>query len=89
MLYSQGCIINRCFHRRQFGVQMLAKEELYGKVVEVRRVNDRVMSLAIVYGQEVVRAMWAHAPQSGKLMEEKEILMKINQENGPLITRVN
>ena len=31
------------------GVGVLAKEELYDKVVEVRRVNDRVMSLAIVF----------------------------------------
>ena len=31
------------------GVGVMVKEELYDKVVEVTRVNDRVMSLAIVF----------------------------------------
>ena len=31
------------------GVGVLVKEELYDKVVEVRKVNDRVMSLVIVF----------------------------------------
>ena len=30
-------------------VGVLVKEELYDKVIEVRRVNDRAMSLAIVF----------------------------------------
>ena len=55
------------------GGGVLVKEELYDKVVEVRRVNARLMSLAIVYGQEVVRVVWAYAAQRGKSMEEKEI----------------
>ena len=33
------------------GVGVLVKEELCDNVVDVRRVNDRVMSLAIVLGQ--------------------------------------
>ena len=45
-------------------------KELYDKVVNVRRVSDRVMSLAIV-SEEVVRIVSAYAPKSGKLMEEK------------------
>ena len=51
---------------------MLVKEELYDKVVEVRRVNDRVMSLAVVLEGEVVRVVCACAPSSRKLMKEKE-----------------
>ena len=31
------------------GVGVLVKEELYDKLVEVRRVDDRAMSLAIVF----------------------------------------
>ena len=65
---------------------MLVKEELYDKVVEVRRVNDRVMSLALVLVVEVVRVAWTYAPQGGKSVEYKEISMKIYQENGPPIT---
>ena len=41
------------------GVGVLVKEELYDEVVEVRRVNDRVMSLAIVF-EEVVRVVWSY-----------------------------
>ena len=48
---------------------MLAKEELYDKVVDVRRVNDRVMSPAIVFQVEVVRVVCTYAPPSGKWME--------------------
>ena len=69
---------------------MLVKEELYDKVVEVRRVNDRVMSLVIVLELKVLRVVCAYAPQSGKSMEENNFcLMKIYQENGPPITRLN
>ena len=71
------------------GVGVLAEEELYDKVVEVRRVNVRVMSLAIVLEEEVVRVECAYSPQGGKSMEEKYFFMKIYQENGPPITRVN
>ena len=35
---------------------MLVREELCDKVVEVRRVNDRVISLAIVF-EEVLRVV--------------------------------
>ena len=44
---------------------MLVKEELYDKVVKVRRVNDRVMSLDIVLEGEVVRVVWAYDPPNG------------------------
>ena len=35
--------------RRVWGVVMLVKEEMYDKVLEVRRVSDRVMSLVIIF----------------------------------------
>ena len=43
---------------------MLVTEELYDKVVDVRRVIDRVMSLAIVF-VEVVRVVCSYVPPSG------------------------
>ena len=51
------------------GVGVLVREELCDKVAEIRRVNDRVMSLAIVL-EEVVRVICAYAAHSGKSMEE-------------------
>ena len=53
------------------GVGVMVKGALYDKVVEVRRVNDRVMSLVIVL-EEVIRVVCAYAAQSGKLIGEKE-----------------
>ena len=38
---------------------MLVKEDVYDKVVELRTVNDRVMSLAIFF-EEVVRVVCAY-----------------------------
>ena len=70
-------------------VGVLVKEELYKKVNEVRRVDDRVMSLAIFF-EEVLRVVCAHASQSGRSMKEKYyFFMKTYLENGPPITRVD
>ena len=52
------------------GVGVLVKEELYDKVVENKRVIDRVMSLAIVH-EDIVRVVITYAPQSGKSIEAK------------------
>ena len=52
------------------GVGVLIIEELYDKVVVARRVNDREVSLAIVF-EEIFRVVCAYAPQSEKSMEEK------------------
>ena len=70
------------------GVGVLVKGELYDNVVEVRGVNDRVISLAIVLEDDLVRVACACAPLGGRSMEEKQFFMKIYQENGPPITRV-
>ena len=61
---------------------------MHDTVIEARRVNNRVMSLAIVV-EEVLRVACAYAPQSGISMKEKEFFMKIYQENGPPFTQGN
>ena len=50
------------------GVGVLVKEELYYKIVEVRRVDDRVVSLAMAF-EEDVRVLCVFAPQTWKSME--------------------
>ena len=50
----------------------MVKEELCVKVVEVRRVSDRVMILLVVYEQDVLRLVCGYAPQSGRSLEEKQ-----------------
>ena len=52
------------------GVGVMVKEELCEKVVEVRRVSDRAMTLA-VFEDDVLRLICGHSPQSGRSCEEK------------------
>ena len=54
------------------GVGVLVKEELCGKVVEVRRKSDRVMTEVMALEEEVVRIICVYGPQSGKTGAEKE-----------------
>ena len=52
------------------GVGVVVKEELCEKMVEVRRVSDRVMTL-VVFEEDVLRLICGYTPQSGRSMEEK------------------
>ena len=47
------------------GVGILAKENIWVKVVEVRRKSDRVMTIVLVFEKEVIRVIYAYAPQMG------------------------
>ena len=51
---------------------MLVKEELCEKVVEVRRRSDRVMSIVMVFEEEVLRVICGYGPQSGRTNAEKK-----------------
>ena len=53
------------------GVGVLVKAEQHDKVVEVRRVNYRVVSLAIVFEEEVVRVICSCAPKVESRRDEK------------------
>ena len=55
------------------GVGVVVKEEMHDEDIEVRRVNDRVMSLVIVFVEGVLRVVCAYAPHSRKLLEEKNL----------------
>ena len=48
------------------GVEILVKEELCEKVVEVRRTSDRVMAMVLVLEEEVIRVTCAYAPHIGR-----------------------
>ena len=49
----------------------MAKEELYEKVVEVRRVSDGVMTVVVVLEEEALRRICGYVPQRGRSLEEK------------------
>ena len=50
----------------------MVKEELCEKVVEVRRVSDRVMAVVVIFEEDVLRLICGCAPQSGRSLEEKQ-----------------
>ena len=52
------------------GVGVMVKDELCEKVVEVRRVSDRLMSVFVVFEEDVLRLICGYAPQSGSGFEE-------------------
>ena len=54
------------------GVGILVKEEISGSVVEVRRRSDRVMSIVLIIGKELIRVLCAYGPQSGRPEPEKD-----------------
>ena len=54
------------------GIGIHVKEELYENVVEIIRISNRVMVIALVSGNKVIRVVSAYATQCGKNLEEKE-----------------
>ena len=48
------------------------KEALCQKVVELRRKNDRVMTVVMSLEEEVIRIRCVYGPQSGRTDAEKE-----------------
>ena len=53
-------------------VEVMVKEELCGKVVEVRRVSDRVMTVVVSFDYDLLRLICEYAPQSGRRLEGKQ-----------------
>ena len=58
-------------------VGILFTEELCEKVVEVRRKNDTVMAMVLVFEEKVIRAICAYAPQDRRLECEKDQFSRI------------
>ena len=54
------------------GVGILVAEKWINHVVEIRRVNERVMVLRLAIGRSVFNIVSVYAPQTGRTREEKE-----------------
>ena len=54
------------------GVGVMVKEEQCEKVMEVRRISDRMMTIAVVFEEDVLRLICGLAPQSGRSLYEKQ-----------------
>ena len=57
---------------RRNGVGVILKEDYAGRVLEVRRMSDRVMSVKLEVEGMVINVISAYAPQVGCELEEKE-----------------
>ena len=53
-------------------VGVMVKEEMCEKVVEVRRVSDRVITLVVAFEEDVLRLIYGYAPQNGRSLEENQ-----------------
>jgi hypothetical protein len=54
------------------GVGILVKESWVDKVLEVKRINERIIVLRVRVGDSVLNLVSVYAPQTGRRMEEKE-----------------
>ena len=50
-------------------------EELYENVGEVGRVSHRVMTVVVVFQEDVLRFFCGYSPQSGRIFKEKQSFM--------------
>ena len=66
--------------RRRNNVGILVDEEFRGQVVEVKRVNDKVMSIKLIVGGSSVNICSAYAPQAGLDEEEKKKFWEVLDE---------
>ena len=65
------------------------KEELCEKVVEVRRVSDRVVTLVLDSEEDVLGLSCGYAPQSGMCLEEIQFCMMSSRVSGIFIVWIN
>ena len=54
------------------GVGVLLREELMKNVIEVKRTNDRLMQVKMVWGKKIAHFFSVYAPQQGRPEEEKQ-----------------
>ena len=70
------------------GVGVMVKKELCEQVVEVRRLSDRVMTVVVVFEQDVLRLICGYAPQSGRSLEENSLFMMSRNVSGICILQM-
>ena len=66
----------------------MVKEELYEKVVEVRRLRDRVTTLVVVFEEDVLRLICGNAPQIDEAWKPSTLYMMSRNVSGICILQV-
>ena len=59
------------------GVGIIVSNNWKGKVIEVKRVNDRLLRIPIIVGDKIVQVISAYAPQMGCEEQEKEAFRNV------------
>ena len=54
------------------GVGVLVASELADRIIRVERINDRVIAVDLVIGEQIVKVVSCYAPQTEKNQIEKE-----------------
>ena len=61
------------------GVGIMVKEGLVEEVIEVKRLDDRMMKIAMLCGRKILHVFSVYAPQQGRSDEQKrEFLEKVS-----------
>ena len=55
------------------GVGILIAENLCDNMIEVRRIDERIISVVLLYGKQLIRIISVYALQSGRNEEEKDL----------------
>ena len=54
------------------GVGILVEQRWIEKVLEVKRISERIITLRVIVGKTVLNLISVYAPQVGRELEEKE-----------------
>jgi len=54
------------------GVGLLISDRWMNRIIDVKRVNERIMCLKVLIGDKLVTSICAYAPQTGRSAEEKD-----------------
>jgi len=54
------------------GVGLLISDRWINRIIDVKRVNERIMCLKVLIGDKLVTCICAYVPQTGRSAEEKD-----------------
>ena len=65
-IFWQGCKDGKA------GVGLLMQDRWIDRIIDVKRVNERIICLKVLIGDKLVTCVCAYAPQTGRRAEEKD-----------------
>ena len=74
-IISTDDIIKIC--RARNGIGIILSKEWQDKILEIKRISDRIMTMKLVSGNTMLNIISVYAPQVGCSQQEKDSSMKI------------